>query len=373
MNETIGQIIKRLRKERNFTQEELAEQLGVTFQAVSKWENDTGMPDISQIVPLASVFGVSTDLLFGLSGKNSAEEAEKLICEARGEIPSPATKEGVLRCYRMLTKGLAKYPSNTALLMNCLEAGISLAFPENDVYDRENGKEIYRDCIRFADLVIKYGGNTNDVMRARMIMVLLHSAYGNMDAAEHHAKQFPRRADMTVHTMQAYIAHFEKDTPKENRCYQTDLAYHLCAMLDDLVAVGYCYFRIGRYADTRLALNTALEMIRLLFGEEEAIPALHRRERGDIYVLLAQLSLQEGNVDGALKELEQTVDFYLSERKNHRGQDVATPLFCRADFNFWYPDSGEKSRIKARLSHPVFKPLEKEERYRALFERIDAE
>ena len=40
MKETMGQIIKRLRKERNLTQEELAEQLGVTFQAVSKWEND---------------------------------------------------------------------------------------------------------------------------------------------------------------------------------------------------------------------------------------------------------------------------------------------------------------------------------------------
>ena len=66
MTNTIGQSIKKLRKERNLTQEELAEQLNVTAQAVSKWENETGLPDISQVVPLASVFGVSTDALFGM-------------------------------------------------------------------------------------------------------------------------------------------------------------------------------------------------------------------------------------------------------------------------------------------------------------------
>ncbi len=47
MSQSIGQTIKRLRKKRNLTQEELAEQLKVTSQAVSKWENETGMPDIS--------------------------------------------------------------------------------------------------------------------------------------------------------------------------------------------------------------------------------------------------------------------------------------------------------------------------------------
>ena len=66
MNETMGQIIRRLRKERNLTQEELAQQLNITFQAISRWENETGMPDISQIVPLSNVFGVTTDVLFNI-------------------------------------------------------------------------------------------------------------------------------------------------------------------------------------------------------------------------------------------------------------------------------------------------------------------
>ena len=66
MTNTIGQSIKKLRKERNLTQEELAAQLNVSAQAVSKWENETGLPDISQVIPLASVFGMSTDALFAL-------------------------------------------------------------------------------------------------------------------------------------------------------------------------------------------------------------------------------------------------------------------------------------------------------------------
>ena len=70
MKENMGQIIKRLRKERNLTQEELAEQLNISAQAISKWENGTSMPDISQVVPLANYFGVSTDTLFSRESKN---------------------------------------------------------------------------------------------------------------------------------------------------------------------------------------------------------------------------------------------------------------------------------------------------------------
>ena len=65
MQHSIGKMIKELRKNRGLTQEELAEKIGVTAQAISKWENESGMPDLSQIVPLAHVFGVSTDTLLG--------------------------------------------------------------------------------------------------------------------------------------------------------------------------------------------------------------------------------------------------------------------------------------------------------------------
>ena len=67
VNHSIGANIKAARKKIGMTQEELASQLGVTAQAVSRWESETGMPDISMVVPIARTLSVSTDTLFGLA------------------------------------------------------------------------------------------------------------------------------------------------------------------------------------------------------------------------------------------------------------------------------------------------------------------
>jgi len=68
MNETIGSRISKFRKAKGLTQEELANLMGVSSQAVSKWENDASCPDISLLAQLAKTLGVTTDEL--LTGKN---------------------------------------------------------------------------------------------------------------------------------------------------------------------------------------------------------------------------------------------------------------------------------------------------------------
>ena len=65
MNESMGSIIARKRKELGLTQEQLATALGISFQAVSKWENEISSPDISTLPLLADLFGISVDELFG--------------------------------------------------------------------------------------------------------------------------------------------------------------------------------------------------------------------------------------------------------------------------------------------------------------------
>ena len=131
MKETMGQIIRRLRRERGMTQDELAEILGVTFQAVSKWENDTGLPDISQVVPLAAFFGVTTDTIFGVGEISSDDDAVQIWSEAMKK-----TKYGVLEtylaAYTTLKEGInGKHPNNLLLLNAASQLGLSLVLPEN--------------------------------------------------------------------------------------------------------------------------------------------------------------------------------------------------------------------------------------------------
>ena len=67
MEQTLGKRIVQHRKSLGLTQDALAEKLGVTAQAISKWENDQSCPDITMLPKLAEIFGTSTDALLGIT------------------------------------------------------------------------------------------------------------------------------------------------------------------------------------------------------------------------------------------------------------------------------------------------------------------
>lgn len=75
--DTLGKRIAALRRDKNLRQEDLAESLGVSAQAVSKWENDMTCPDITLLPQLAKLLGVSVDAL--LSGEEEKEPDVKLL------------------------------------------------------------------------------------------------------------------------------------------------------------------------------------------------------------------------------------------------------------------------------------------------------
>lgn len=79
--ETLGKRISNLRREKGLKQEDLANEMNVSPQAVSKWENDLSCPDISALPQLASLLGVSTDVL--LSGEIVKEPDVRMLPDGK--------------------------------------------------------------------------------------------------------------------------------------------------------------------------------------------------------------------------------------------------------------------------------------------------
>ena len=74
-NETMGKRISELRRRKNLTQDQFAEAMGVSAQAVSKWENDISCPDISLLPTMADYFGVTVDRLL----RGETEDPVRLV------------------------------------------------------------------------------------------------------------------------------------------------------------------------------------------------------------------------------------------------------------------------------------------------------
>ena len=92
METTLGKRIAALRRDKGLKQDELAQQLGVTPQAVSKWENDQTCPDITLLPQLAQILGVSVDELLSGKAEPEAPAVRVLPAEQRKDL-----KDMVLR------------------------------------------------------------------------------------------------------------------------------------------------------------------------------------------------------------------------------------------------------------------------------------
>ncbi len=109
---TIGATIKKLRRQRDITQEQLAEYLSVSPQAVSQWETDKTAPDISQLPALANVFGITTDRLLGVDITKNNEKIKAIIDEAKAYYAKAQFESAI----PVLENGLREFPRSFELM-----------------------------------------------------------------------------------------------------------------------------------------------------------------------------------------------------------------------------------------------------------------
>lgn len=156
----IGNKIRELRKQRGITQEQLAESIGISFQAVSKWENNIALPDITLVPVLASYFGVSMDELFDFNLKE-IEHAVRIITEKAYQYRESNPAES----RRILEEGLKKYPENDILLNNLLYVLDYSVRPDETIaiasklIEKTNQNDVKYDALRFLAYAYKAKGD----------------------------------------------------------------------------------------------------------------------------------------------------------------------------------------------------------------------
>jgi transcriptional regulator with XRE-family HTH domain len=374
----IGHTIKRLRKERSLTQEELAEQLNVTAQAVSKWENGTGMPDISQIVPLAGVFGVSTDVLFGISGTNDDEEVHNIIAavsEPRrsAHYENDAEYDIALQAdYDTLLLALQRYPKNTLLLQECLGAGTNLAIDYHRANDNRAG-ELFTESVRQARLIISYSKDAAAVMSAHMWLVRLYSAFGDYKSAMEHAYALPDGAEQNRGAMLAWIKREEGDTDGELQQRCNNISLLLYELYIQIALLGNAYRVKEQYEDAIRVYISIFGIIGTIYGREEYTPPLHTLAW--VHQNIARCYVKLGDTGSAVQWLNDYVDFCLAQgRYYNKRKQVETPLLRKCVYEFFAAEyhSARKSSLLEDLAREAFDPIREDARFKVLLDRLNA-
>lgn len=137
----IAENIKKLRKEHGWTQEQLAEALGVTVGAVYKWENKQSMPEIKLLVEMAEMFEISVDALLGYGWQSGH------MGEAAMRIKAYAHERDMEKCHRYAEQSLKKYPNSFEVVYQSAAAYFHSMNPEL----APRAIELYREAIRLID------------------------------------------------------------------------------------------------------------------------------------------------------------------------------------------------------------------------------
>lgn len=131
----IGDVIRKYRKDKNMTQEEMAKRLGVTAPAVNKWENGNSLPDIALLSPIARLLNISVDTLLSHERVLSDEEANRLLEEANKRLKT----EPYVNVFQWMKQCLTEYPNSYFLILWMARIFDSqrqiLGLPDGEKYD----------------------------------------------------------------------------------------------------------------------------------------------------------------------------------------------------------------------------------------------
>lgn len=216
MNITLGENIRRSRTDSSLTQEQLAEAVGVSPQAVSRWETGVSYPDITLLPVLANLFNVSTDTLLGVDIQQKHKEIEKAL-----EYNSRLHREGKYHeSEDFIREKLKLYPDSADLTYQ-----LAYALSQYTA-DSEQQKAIDAEIEALCNRSIQLDSGTWITPAARQMLCLLYNRQGQNEKAIEIADSMPTWWVSREFLMQ-YVS------PPEEAAAQRQ--YNLVALMDMMI------------------------------------------------------------------------------------------------------------------------------------------
>ncbi len=361
----IGSIISAKRKERGITQEELANHLGVSKPAVSKWESEQSYPDILLLPIIASYFSITVDQLMGYEPQMNKEDIRKLCYR----LTQSFTKEPFEKVYGECEDYLRKYFScwqlqfqiGTLLLNHCNLAG-----------SKERTMEILEAVL---ELFIRIEKSCEEVHLAKLsiqMQAVCHMSLGRpQEAIDLMEKQIVPLMSPESILVKAY--QMKGDRAKAIEYLQGYTYVNLVTMLGAVPE----YFTL--YADQPQRMDEYYHIfltMSQLFQLEELSPAVLI----NIYLSGAMAYANQGNKEKAIDILEAYSELILKLDKEtiylhgSRIFDALEGYFTDVDVETDAPRRMELIRKDMRnsiLSNPAFAGLEGEERFQHIKRKLE--
>jgi transcriptional regulator with XRE-family HTH domain len=349
---SIGTTIKKLRRERGFTQEQLAEWLGVSTNAVSQWECDKTAPDISHLPMLANIFEVSADVLLEIDLRKSQKQTELCAFEAKyGELHSAGNAEERIALCRAMQK---KYP-NDETVRYCLMRAL-----QNADVDRN-----FDEIISLGEQLLT-SANPEYRMGAVRGLCFSYLHTGERSQALRYADMMPPAEDLHVHVLQ------DRALAEHCRKYFWHLGekmYLYMKYLVDCREADYTH-------EQKHAMWQALhEMLCMIYSNGDF--GVLQEKMVKICFFMARESAQLGQIGRTLDELEQMLAYIENGKHDTRKKHTSLlvkGLACMPDRRGKH---SEETLAHAMLRYignneHVFSSVAHDERFRRICERLRA-
>ena len=175
-----GETVRRLRLARGLTQEQLAQRLGFSFQAISKWERDESYPDITMLPVLAAFFGVKTDDLLGLNEAENERRVQEILDAYDSHKPDTAQEH-----LPVLKSAIEENPLDYRLMVRYMECRLYCA------HGLAGGQEAAKETRELYENIDQNCTNDRIRMWAKRLFVMHLHSLGEQEEAERILHEMP--------------------------------------------------------------------------------------------------------------------------------------------------------------------------------------